>query len=379
MTAGAGLEPALAPDGRRAIATSPVARCNRNVPLAANSTRYGNFPLAHLRAADTGWPWPTGAIAASARASHSAALGTSGAVQALVEGRVIPSGRRLDISSFTSLPPAFRRMVRGLEFDICEMAISTYLCARGRGVPITALPIFPMRGFHHGALLVRRGGGITAPKQLEGRSVGLDRGYTVTTGVWARGILSDQYGVDLSTIDWVVAGDEHVADFTPPARVRPIAAGASVRERLQAGELAAAIGIDADDPDIVPLIADASGAARMRFRDDGHYPINHLIVVRDALLDDEPELALELMEAFHRAKTLYLAELKAGLIAAPDAADRRNAALARSVADPLPYGIAPNRAMLAELVRHAAEQGIIERVMPVETLFASATLGWAGA
>lgn len=310
------------------------------------------------------------------RPGFSAALGNGGAVRALAEGRIVPSAFRMEVSSFTSLPPAFRRMVRGLEFDMCEMAISTYVCARARGVPITALPVFPMRGFHHGAIFVRRDAGIAAPKDLEGRSVGLDRGYTVTTGVWARGILSAHYGVDLARIDWVMAGDEHVADYRPPACVRRIADGATIRELLLRGDVAAAIGIDPAHPDIVPLIPNHQEIALGRFCTHDHYPINHLIVVRDTLLAERPEMALDLVNAFHEAKLLYLADLRAGAIREPDAADRRNETLLQIVTDPLPYGVPQNHAMLKELIRHAADQRIIDRIVPVESLFAPTTRAW---
>ena len=116
-------------------------------------------------------------------------------------------------------------MVRGLEFDICEMAITTYICARAHGKRMTAVPVFLVRAFHHGAILVNTKAGIRTPKDLEGRRVGVNRGYTVTTGVWARSVLQDEYGVDLQKITWVLSGDEHVAEYRPPANVVPIEPG----------------------------------------------------------------------------------------------------------------------------------------------------------
>ena len=135
-------------------------------------------------------------------------------------------------------------MVRGNEFDICEMAITTYICAKEHGKPMTAVPVFAVRAFHHGAILVNTKAGINSPKDLEGKKVGVNRGYTVTTGVWARGILQDEYGVDLSKITWVLSGDEHVAEYKPPANVVPIEPGKKMDEMLASGELAGAIGIE---------------------------------------------------------------------------------------------------------------------------------------
>src|SRR6201991_2969925 len=97
---------------------------------------------------------------------------------------------------------AFRRMVRDLEFDVCELAPTTYIIARSFGAPYVALPIFVMRRFHHAGLLVRPDAGIKTPKDLEGKKVGV-RAYSVTTGVWTRAVLIDEYGLDSSKVTWV--------------------------------------------------------------------------------------------------------------------------------------------------------------------------------
>src|SRR5690606_38721592 len=128
--------------------------------------------------------------------------------------------------------------------------------------------------------------------------VGVNRGYTVTTGVWARAVLQDEYGVDLSKLTWVLSGDEHVQAYRPPDNVVGIRDGETIENLLQDGELAAAINIKADHPDIVPLIEDPLEAGMAAWRSRGHYPINHLIVVRDAVLDASPEVAPALFAAF---------------------------------------------------------------------------------
>ena len=140
------------------------------------------------------------------------ALVTRGHTQALKDGSVKPRTFEFAFEEVPAIIQAFRRMVRGLEFDISEMALTTYICARAHGKPFTALPIFPMRAFHHGAIVHNTRSGIRTPKDLQGRHVGVNRGYTVTTGVWARGIFRDLYGVDLNGITWVLSGDEHVAE-----------------------------------------------------------------------------------------------------------------------------------------------------------------------
>ena len=128
---------------------------------------------------------------------------TSGANRALKDGTVAPAGFSFEFEEIPVLVKGFRRMVRSLEFDVSEMALTTYLTAREHGVAFTALPIFLVRGFHHGAIHYNIRSGVREPKDLEGRRVGVNRGYTVTTGVWARGILASEYGVDLERVTWV--------------------------------------------------------------------------------------------------------------------------------------------------------------------------------
>jgi len=120
----------------------------------------------------------------------------------------------------------------------------------------------------------------------------------VTTGVWARGILQDEYGVDLSRITWVLSGDEHVAEYRPPANVVPLAAGGDLAEQVRAGDLAAGIGLNASPPGLETLIPAAEEAGYEALRRSGLYPINHLVVVRDELLAQHPDLAGSLFEAY---------------------------------------------------------------------------------
>jgi 4,5-dihydroxyphthalate decarboxylase len=232
-----------------------------------------------------------------------------------------------------------------------------------------------VRGFHHAAIVSNSEAGIREPKDLEGRKVGVNRGYTVTTGVWARGILADEYGVDLDQVTWVLSGDEHVAEYRPPANVVAMEPGSDLAEMVATGELAAAIGVAVDHPAVAPLIPDAAEAGFEALRRRGHYPINHLVVVKDELLEAHPELAGELFDAFAQAKDLYVERLRAGAIADPTPTDRlHQRVLQITGADPLPYGIEPNRAMIDELIDHAVRQRILERRPEVERLFAEGTL-----
>jgi 4,5-dihydroxyphthalate decarboxylase len=303
---------------------------------------------------------------------------TQGNNRALKDGTVKPKTCVFDFEEVNPLIAAFRRMVRGLEFDICEMAATTYICAREHGVRFTALPIFLVRAFHHGAILVNSKAGIANPKDLEGKRVGVNRGYTVTTGVWARGVLQDDYGVDLGRITWVLSGDEHVEQYRPPANVVPIETGRDMDEMLASGELAAAVGVSIDHPDVEPLIPNPIEAGLQALKTRGHYPINHLVVVRDELLDAHPDLAADVFEAFAAAKTLYVEALKAGRIEKPTEADEVHRRVMEITGNPLPYGIAPNRPVLEELIRHATTQRIITRPVDVDALFVPSTRGLVG-
>jgi 4,5-dihydroxyphthalate decarboxylase len=303
---------------------------------------------------------------------------TQGNNKALKDGVVRPRSFDFDFEEVPVLVDAFRRMVRGLEFDICEMAITTYICARAHGKRFTALPIFLVRAFHHGAILYNTNSGIRAPKDLEGKRVGVNRGYTVTTGVWARSILQQEHGVDLSKITWVLSGDEHVAEYRPPANVVPIEQGKKIGEMLAAGELAAAIGIESDHPDVKPLIPNALEAGLQALRRNGHYPINHLVVVKDELLDAHRELAPDVFNVFAESKRLYVERLKAGRIEQPTEVDEVHRRVMEITGDPLPYGIEPNRSVIADLIQHALTPGIITRPVTVEELFARNTFGLLG-
>jgi 4,5-dihydroxyphthalate decarboxylase len=238
--------------------------------------------------------------------------------------------------------------------------------------------VFIVRAFHHGAILANTKAGIATPKDLEGKRVGVNRGYTVTTGVWARGILQSEYGVDLSKITWVLSGDEHVAEYRPPANVVPIAPGRKMDDMLASGELAAAIGVDAKSPDVKPLIPDALEAGLAALRRNGHYPINHTVVIKDELLAKYPDLAADVFNAFAEAKRLYVERLKAGQVDKPTEVDEMHRKVMAIAGDPLPYGIAPNRKVLEELIGHALSQGIIGKPVTADELFAPATRGLAG-
>ncbi len=300
------------------------------------------------------------------------AIGSTGLTKPIIDGTVRPDGLELQYVPVDPITSAMRRMVRDLEFDICEMALSTYLCAKSYGKPITAIPVFLKRNFHHGSIVYNVNSGIKATGDLEGRTVGVNRGYTVTTGLWARGILQTEYGVDLNTITWAATDDEHVAEYQAPANVDYSRRGQTITDLLRSGIGAAVGDIRVDPPDIQRLIPDARDAGFAYFRKTGVYPINHALVIKDSLLTDEPELARELFRTFQKAKNIYLAHLDAGQNLS--VADETAIANKQVVGDPLSFGVRANRKAIETIVQFAVDQHIIPKAFRSEDLFPPNTL-----
>jgi 4,5-dihydroxyphthalate decarboxylase len=276
---------------------------------------------------------------------------------------------------------AYRRMVRQVEFDVCEIAPTTYIIARALGAPFIALPIFVMRRFHHGGLLVRPDAGIAGPKDLEGHKVGV-RAYSVTTGVWLRSILIDEYGVDSSKITWVVDDEEHVMQLKLPQNVVHAAEGRSLADMMADGELAAGLEgaagigragsptggwrvVEANYPDLFPNAEELEAAW---YRRTGIYPIHGTIVVKDEILARHPWVARSLFDAFSAAKAQWLAKLHAG--DTDSASDRKYRKLASIVGDdPLPYGTKANRPTMDALADTAFKQKLTPRRMEANEIF----------
>jgi 4,5-dihydroxyphthalate decarboxylase len=302
-----------------------------------------------------------------------------GHTEALRNGSVKPQHFEVDYEDVPVLIQAFRRMVRGVEFDVCELALTTYICAKAYGKPFTAIPVFPARVFHHGAIFYNTKSEIRSPKDLEGKVVGVHRGYTVTTGVWARSILQHEYGVDLKKITWLLSGDEHVAEFVPPANVIATEKGRKLEDLLIGGEIPAAVNVEVDHPDVKPLIPNPKEVAFEALRRTGHYPINHTVVVKNELLKASPNLGVELFNAFVEAKRPYVDKLQKNEIATLSKTDQTyKRVMEITGADPLLYGVESNRSMIEAVVQYAQEQGIVSRPFTMQELFDAGTLDLSG-
>jgi 4,5-dihydroxyphthalate decarboxylase len=202
-------------------------------------------------------------------------------------------------------PPSagFKRVVRDLEFDVAELAITTFLMAKAAGKPLRLLPAVVLARMQHPRLVRNAERGPLAPRDLEGRRVGV-RSYSVTTGMWIRGILAEDHGVDCGRITWVTFEEAHVAEFRDPPNVERAPAGRKLEDMLLAGEVDAAVTGDAPigDPRIVPVIPDAEAAAREWRVRKGAIQINHMVAVKDSVSKaDADGILRQLVESFAAA------------------------------------------------------------------------------
>ena len=313
------------------------------------------------------------------------AIASYGHTKDVKSGAAAIAGVEPDFVEVVPIIGAFRRMVRDLEFDVCEMAPTTYMIARALGAPFIALPIFLMRRFHHGGFVVRPDSGIKQPKDLERKKVGV-RAYSVTTGVWTRGIFVNEYGLDSSKVTWVVDDEEHVTSLKLPSNVVHAPDGKSLASMMASGELQAGFsgpaGIGRAGPptgaweqraqassvNYPELIANAPEVEAQWFRRTGIYPIHGLVVVKTAVLAQHPFVAKSLFDAFLKAKDAYVARLKAGEGNGPD--DLKYRSLTELVGDPLPYGLKENMPSIEAMLTYGLQQGLIPKRMPMADVFA---------
>lgn len=322
--------------------------------------------------------------------SLSFAIGDHPHTEAIKSGRIPIDGVTPNFVKVEPQIAAYRRMVRNVEFDVCELAPTTYIMARALGAPIIALPVFVSRGFHHGGLVVRPDANIKVPKDLEGKKVGV-RAYSVTTGVWTRGILIDEYGLDTSKVTWVVDDEEHVTQLKLPANVVHAREGKSLVEMMSKGEIHAGFagpaglgrsgkptaGWEAQSipaanyPDLFP---NAKEIEAEWYNRTGIYPMHGTLVVKESVVKEHPWVAKSLFDAYSASKAEWLAGFTAGKT--DDRIDGKYRALTRIVGpDPLPYGIEANRASIEALESFAFKQGLSLRRMTIPELFVDPQVG----
>jgi 4,5-dihydroxyphthalate decarboxylase len=298
-------------------------------------------------------------------------LGKHGQVEDIRSGAVGIEGVELAFRNFERMPDAYRIMARTSEFDICELAPTTYLMAREAGAPITALPLPMTRQFRHSGLQRLRSSSIRTPKQLEGRAVGL-RAYTVTAPVWTRGILAEEYGVDLDRITWFKEDEEHVESYVLPNNVASPPSGKTLADMMRSGELevgfAGLAGVGSgEDLDLVEFFENAAERDADYYRRTGIYPIHGVIAVRNDVLKANPDLARNIFVAFARARDNYWLRVESGVAKGKE--DLRYLKLARTVGNPLPYGLEENSRSLEALIRFAHHQKLLARAPSIDEAF----------
>jgi 4,5-dihydroxyphthalate decarboxylase len=275
----------------------------------------------------------------------------------------------------------FGRFLSG-EFDVAEMSLAVTAARRAAGdSSLVPLPIFPARSFRHAAIYVRTAG-VREANDLNGRRVGIPA-WAQTAGVYARGMLTERYGVDLTTIEWVQAGVDEPGRREPvvldlgPFDVQP-APGHSLDELLRNGDVDAVISarppqcFERGDPEVRRLFSDPMDEEAQYFRDTGVFPIMHVVVARRAAVERVPGMAAVVTAAFERAKGRSLERLgRATVPSAPLPWTSFHLRDARTLMgnDPWPYGIEPNRPALATFLRYASEQRVCARPLTIAELF----------
>ena len=269
-------------------------------------------------------------------------LGDHACTAALKDGSIKSDLVEFDFVDYKPTNKGFKPMVREGAFDVSEMAIVTYLMAKNFNKPMVLLPDVVLARPQLGHALYNSRLGPLTPNDLAGKRVGI-RSFTTTTGAWLRGILANDYGVDLNAIDWVTFEDAHVAEFVDTTR--RAGAGKQIVQMLLDGELDAILGEKVEHPDLKPLFTDVKGEEAKWFAKHGIKPINHMVVVSRELSERHPEVVREV----HR------------LLGAAAAVDKSR------------FTAADIRLSLKCITAYSAQQNLIARPFAVDELFDDVT------
>jgi 4,5-dihydroxyphthalate decarboxylase len=294
-------------------------------------------------------------VTAEKVATLDACFGTYPHTKPLKSGEIKSDRVALRFTDVDPINKAFLLMVRQGKFDVSEMAIATYLQAKAYGKPLVLLPATMMGRFQHGTMFYNSERGTVTPESLPGRRVGV-RAFSQTTGVWLRGILWKDYGVDLGKVKWVTFEDAHVPEFHDPPGVERAAAGKDMTKMLLEGELDAAIfgGNIPSDPRLKSVIAEPETAAKQWYEKHATVPVNHMVVVKSRLAKSDPAAIREIFRMLQAAK-------KAAGLPKPGAIDT------------IPFGFGAVKPALELMSTYALEMKIIPLRFSVEELFDDTT------
>ena len=271
-------------------------------------------------------------------------LGDHPGTAALKSGSLKSDSVAFDFVDYSPTNKGFKPMVREAAFDVSEMAIVTYLMAKSVGKPMVLLPDVVVARFQHGHALYNARTGKLAPRDLGGKRVGI-RSFSTTTGAWLRGILANDYGVDLNSIDWVTFEDAHVAEYKDATK--RAFAGKQIVQMLLDGELDAVLGEKSEHPDLKPLFADAATEEKAWLAKHQVVPINHMVVVSQTLSAKHPDAVREVPR--------MLAESAAAAPAAPR------------------FSTDETRRSLELITDYSAQQKLIPHAFTVDELFDDVT------
>lgn len=309
----------------------------------------------------------------------------------LYSGEVKPEGIDFEFIGNDNPREIFDKMGARQEYDAAEMSSSEFVAGTSAGTnPFVAIPAFMSRVFRHGFIAINKHAGIKSPKDLEGKRVGVAL-YTMTAAVFIRGLLQNEYGVDLSTIRWVQGALEKAGSHgnpTVPPLVKKISiennqSAKSLSEMLSAGEIDAIAGASmpegfGTDPNIQRLFPNFVEVEKDYYRRTRIFPIMHLVAIRKLVHEKHPEVAGSLYRALCESKRLALRKmeftgaLRSMLPWLPAHLEEQQAVMGR---DPWPYGIEPNRPTLNALTLYLHQQGITDKMMPVDSLFVPVPAG----
>jgi 4,5-dihydroxyphthalate decarboxylase len=275
---------------------------------------------------------------------------------ALKKGDVRSDSLAFDFADVKLPNTAFKDVVRHLKYDVAELAIVTYLQAKTHGKPLALLPAVVVGALPHPFLVYNAERGKISPADLNGNRVGI-RAYSVTTAAWIRGVLQNDYGLDLDSVKWVTFEDPHVAEYADPPTAVRAAGGKSIVQMLLDGELAAGLvgATDLKDSRLQPVIANPSDTARAWYKKNQALPINHMLVVKQSLLNANPPAVREVFRLLRESKA-----------AAP---------ASQSALDPIRFGVESIRRSLALIIDYSAQQKLIPKQFSVDQLFDEVTAG----
>jgi 4,5-dihydroxyphthalate decarboxylase len=279
-------------------------------------------------------------------------LGDHPGTMALKTGRVSSPVVAFEFADVKQVYTQFKAMMRDLKYDFGEIALNTYLQGFEYGKPYVLLPVTTLGRSQHHTIFYNADRGRLNAHDLNGTRIGV-RAYTQTTGVWVRGFLADDYGIDLRSVTWVTFEDPHLAEYREPANVQRAPAGKVLKQMLLDGEIDAAIlGDVAAEGPLKHLIPDHEAAAQRWARAHGGVPINHMAVIRREIAESQPDVVREVYRLLKES--------------------RAAAALPAGVDDPLRFGVTATRGSIERMIAYSFDQGLISRRPTVDDVFADA-------